>query len=387
MLEELERLRAYRAEVPEPDDASVAAARARLMEAIVVEPRSEGVRRARSQVAPARRPRVTRDRLRRLQRRRRFVLAGGLASVGVGVAGLLGFTTAAAPVSALAAQMNQLARVAASQAWTGIPGPGQYLYTESDGLTSSSIMGNDKECTVSQVEHRQIWIATNGSGAINDTRDQSKFTSPADQAICANDFKVTDPSTQNSSWSNRFPVNGLSFPTNDWKSLSTDPRTLLKQVHQLDGGPNTPSEWFTNITDFLRESDVPPAIRAALYQALPLIPGIKLMGVQTDPTGQVGLGVGAYSDGQLRAELIFDQQSARMLAEEYFDSTGKLVDWYSYIAQKIVDTLPNYPMAKVGPANPPQQLSSAGTSGNATSASTPSTTTTAATQSSATTTG
>ncbi len=61
------------------------------------------------------------------------MLAGGLATVGVGIAGVLGLTTAATPVSALAAQMNQLAKVAASQAWTGIPGPGQYLYTESAG--------------------------------------------------------------------------------------------------------------------------------------------------------------------------------------------------------------------------------------------------------------
>ncbi len=101
----------------------------------------------------------------------------------MGVAGLLGFTTAATPVSALAAQMNKLANVAASQAWTGIPGPGQYLYTESQGLTESDLIGrNNQECAVSQVEHRQIWIATNGAGALNDTRDQSKFTSAADQA-------------------------------------------------------------------------------------------------------------------------------------------------------------------------------------------------------------
>ncbi len=39
MLEELERVRAYRADVPEPDEATVAAARAELMEAIGQEPR------------------------------------------------------------------------------------------------------------------------------------------------------------------------------------------------------------------------------------------------------------------------------------------------------------------------------------------------------------
>ena len=344
MLDELERVRAYRSDVAEPDGPTFAAARAELMQAIRIEPRGA----------------KPRERLRKLQRRRRFALAGGLATVCVGVAGALGLTTAATPVSALAAQMNQLAKVAASQAWTGIPGPGQYLYTESQGLTESDVMGNAKECAVSQVEHRQIWTATDGSGAISDTRNQSRFTSAADQAICASAFSITDPSSQDSSWSNRFPTGGLSFPTNDWKSLSTDPATLLKQVHQRDGGPDTPSEWFVNVTDFMRESDVPPAIRAALYQALALIPGIKLMGVQTDPTGQSGLGVGAYYNGELKAELIFDQQTARMLAEEYFDPSGKLVDWYAYTQQKIVDTVPDYP------------LESSGTSGTSTTATTPS---------------
>ncbi|MDE3134895.1 MAG: hypothetical protein KGL15_12615, partial [Acidobacteriota bacterium] len=161
MLDELERVRAYRADVPEPDATASAAARLALMEAIEREPRSSVARSGREP-----RPSRSRSRLGGLQRRRRFALAGGLATVGVGVAGVLGLTTAATPVSALAAQMNQLAKVAASQTWTGIPGPGQYLYTESQGLTESDTMGNGKECAVSQVEHRQIWIATDGAGAI-----------------------------------------------------------------------------------------------------------------------------------------------------------------------------------------------------------------------------
>ena len=73
--------------------------------------------------------------------------------------------------------MNQLAQVAAGQAWTGIPGPGQYLYTESEGPTETDTMGNGQECAVCQLEHRQIWIATDGSGALSETRDHGKFTS------------------------------------------------------------------------------------------------------------------------------------------------------------------------------------------------------------------
>ncbi|HEX3615678.1 MAG TPA: CU044_5270 family protein [Solirubrobacteraceae bacterium] len=352
---QLERVRAYRADVAEPDAAAVAAARTRLMQAIAGEPRAAAGPAPVPTFASARRD-TARARLRRLQRRRRFVLAGGLATVGVGIAGALGLSTAATPVSALAAQMNKLASVAASQNWTGIPGPGQYLYTESTGLDDDATGGADnKICSYSQVEHRQIWIATDGSGALSDVRNQSKFTSAADQATCAT-MGITDPSTQDSSSSSRFAAGGLAFPTSDWKSLSTDPATLLKQVHAADGGPDDAAEWFTNIADYMRESDVPPVIRAALYRAAALIPNVKLLGTQTDPTGQVGPAVGyPYANGQIHSELIFDQQTGRLLAEEYFDPSGALTEWSSYTDQKIVDSLPNYPLAQTG------QPSAAGT--------------------------
>lgn len=344
---ELERVRTYRADVPDPDAEAVTGARVQLMQAIDAEPPpARGGRRARP----------TSERVRSLQRRRRFVLAGCLATIGVGVAGTFGLTTAATPVSALAAQMNRLAHVAADQDWSGIPGPGQYLYTESTGLYDDGTAGTSNAmCDYSQVEHRQIWIATDGSGAINDVRNQSKFTSAADQSSCAA-MGITNPSTQDTAWNARFPTGGLTFPTNNWKSLSTDPATLLRQIHASDGGPNDSAELLTNVADYMRESDVPPVIRAALYQAAALIPNVRLLGTQTDPTGQTGLAVGyPYPNGQVHSELIFDQQTGRLLAEEYFDTSGNLADWSSYTEQKIVDSLPNYPMSQAG------QPSSAGT--------------------------
>ncbi len=186
-------------------------------------------------------------------------------------------------------------------------------------------------------------------------------------------MNITNPSSQNSSSSSRFGAGGLSLPTNDWKSLSTDPATLLKQVHQRDGGPDLPSESFQNVGDFMRESDVPPAIRAALYQATALIPGVRLLGRQTDPTGQTGLGVAFYANGEPTYELIFDQQSGRLLAEEYYDASGKLTDWSAYTEQKIVSTLPNYPMQ---PNKPNSSGTSTTQSQSTTTTAAPATTTT-----------
>jgi hypothetical protein len=205
MLDELERVRAYRDDVAEPDDATVAAARLELMEAIGRAPRVPASRGRGRSTAPR-----SHRRLARLQRRRRFALAGGLAIMGVGVAGVLGFTTAATPVSALAAQMSQLAKVAASQDWTGIPGPGQYIYTESDSQYNTD--DGPQNCTISSLDHRKIWIATDGSGAIDETLSDAQFTSAADQQQCAS-AGITDPATliKGASGGERFPTGGLSF--------------------------------------------------------------------------------------------------------------------------------------------------------------------------------
>lgn len=159
MLDELEhelaRVRAYRSDVTGPDDHTVAAARVQLI---------DSVRAAAPAASTSARQSPGRERLRTLQRRRRFVLAGGLATLGVGIAGALGLTTAATPVSALAAQMDRLAKVAADQDWTGILGPGQYIYTESDTQYDTDAVLQGGSCDITKLDHRQIWIAPMGLG-------------------------------------------------------------------------------------------------------------------------------------------------------------------------------------------------------------------------------
>jgi len=116
------------------------------------------------------------------------------------------------------------------------------------------------------------------------------------------------------------------------------------QLRKLDGGPRNAGEDFTHIGDFMRESDTPPAIRAALYEAAALIPGVKLLGPQEDPTDRTGLAVSfPYANGQTHRELIFDQQSGALLAEEAYGPEGKLSDWTTYMPSKIVSSHPTLP--------------------------------------------
>jgi hypothetical protein len=281
-----------------------------------------------------------------------------LTAVAAVVAVAVSLHTAAAPPSALAQQLDQLARVAAGQAWTGIPKRGQYLYTESVGLTESGTDTRQYPCTINLTDHRQIWIATDGSGAIaeidNHARlapaympDGKRITDAQDRANCARQH--ISPASQNGSSANTYPKGRLSAPAwpRHWRTLSTDPTTLLRQAHKLDGGPDTPAEWFVNVGDMLRESDAPPAIRAALYRAVALIPHVQLLGMRTDPAGQTGLAVDfPYPSGKPQSVLIFDQRTAKLLGEEEYGSDGALTDWTAYLQSKIVSKLPHYPLSR-----------------------------------------
>jgi len=295
MLDELERVRAYRQEVPEPDRATADAARADLMRAM----RARGG-----------------TRRRRAQRRRRIVLAGAIAAAGLAVAGVLGFRGGGlTPSPALAATMDRLAKIAAAGAWGDMPGPGQYLYTKSAGAYGSGAV---------RVDHRQIWFPSSGQILLSDPRVN----------LSGKVMGIGGPSGP--------------FPTtaSGWQALSTDPATLLQQIHTLDGGPNTPAEEFVNVGDALRENPIPPASRAVLYRAVALIPGVTLLGPQTDPVGQSGLGViyrapSRPTDPEISTtELIFDQRTGRLLAEETFNMAGKLTGWWAYLQQQIVDSAP-----------------------------------------------
>ena len=193
MLDELELVRALAADEPDPSEVVVAAARGELLGAISA-----------AAVVPAARP----PRGRRHQRRR-LLLAVGITAGAVAIAGSLGLTTATGPQTALAAAMNRLARIAASQAWTGIPAPGQYMYTASEAITESDTIAKSMECQIAQrgsspdLDRRRRFRRD-----LRDPRPEPLHVGGRSGDLRAG--RDTDPSSQDSSSSNSFPPGGLS---------------------------------------------------------------------------------------------------------------------------------------------------------------------------------
>jgi hypothetical protein len=282
------------------------------------------------------------------------VRAAVVAAVAAAVLLVLGLPSsgpAVGPSPAVAAVLQHLARIAA-RGPSLVPGPGQYLYVDStNDYPAIAVSPRGEGCIAYATDHRQIWIAAGGSGLLRETSGPSTFTSASDRALCLSPARprITSAGGTSNLW---FADQCLELgPSNDMQTLSTNPRMLLREMRRLEGGSRTPAEDFRHVGDFLRETDAPPALRAALYRVAALIPGVQLLGIVRDHSGRRGLGVAFTSHG-VRNELIFNPRTAALLGEQ---STGKAPgssSWAVYDGSRLVRGVPyRSPLALTPPCH------------------------------------
>lgn len=337
MIDELERVRRFRAEEPPPSEAARRHASVALSRAIA---------RSRSHPGPGRRDRRRGYWARGRRWLPRSAMIGVAAAVCFVVIELAGSGSETGPSPAVAAALGRLAQIAASGP-SLVPGPGQYLYVDSQSDYPSDAYAGQRTCITYATDHRQIWIGANGSGLLQDTTGPATFSSPGDRANCI----AMKPSPMTPSGTSKLWFAARCFelgPGNDMQALSTDPRKLLRQMRRIDGGPPGPGEDFVHVGDFLRETDASPALRAALYRAAALIPGVHLLGVVRDHLGRRGLGV-AYDSHGVRHELIFNPQTSALMGEQELGSASGANGWAVYLQSRVVNRLPHRPPVSLTP--------------------------------------
>jgi hypothetical protein len=346
MIDEIELVQEFRAGLPGPRPGSREAARAALVERLELEGTAPG--------SPAgRRP------------RRRLLLAAALACLAT-VVGLpillLGGKTEVEP--AAAAVLRKTALVARSQSAEPQPGPGQYAYTRSQtgyitttvGLTAAQNGpgGNGREPTagwsVLVPREREIWIARDGSGRIREVAGHPRFLSDAQRAAWVAAGSPALPPVGGAS-DETFSPHHLEYFRS--ASLPTDPKKLRRLIEARKvagiGGPPGEAETFELIGQMLRETDLRPTLRAAIYEVCAELPGIELLGPVRDPAGREGTGV-AFTDRSrgIRHELIFDPADSALLGERqvvvgHRDKAlqvpvGTVVGYASYLESWVVDS-------------------------------------------------
>ena len=278
----------------------------------------------------------------------------------VGIAGALKPGTPGGPTPAAAAVLKHLALVAAGQPAGDVPGPGHFLYVESDEAYTSTT-GGSPSYTVLMPEHRQIWIGPDGSGRLDESYGQPEFLSAQDHADWV---AAGSPPLPHAPSDTSFGPGGLSLM--DLSHLPTDPSSLAAQIssRQIEGGPPGTAEDFTQIGDLLRETDASPALRSALYQVAASLRGITSLGTVTDHAGRPGIGV-AYVHGGEQDELVFDPQTSALLGEQNSVvgpgsayRVGTVFGWIVFRQSAVVDSTATGPNGAPVPLPPASSAAS-----------------------------
>jgi hypothetical protein len=128
------------------------------------------------------------------------------------------------------------------------------------------------------------------------------------------------------------------------RQLPTDPQALLARLDARfsPGGEEpysrrrfSPEErhrrMFRLVMGLLWENVAPPRVQAAIYQALPSIPGVRLQLDVVDAAGRHGVAFARINDGRVREELILDPQTYqylgwRRIAVKDFVDNGETAD-------------------------------------------------------------
>lgn len=163
-----------------------------------------------------------------------------------------------------------------------------------------------------------------------------------------------------------FPLRSFAYV----RRLPTDPQALLARLYATFsaggerpyGRVRLPREEqhravFGLAADLLRDNLVPPAVQAAIYRALPRIPGVQLQRDAVDAAGRHGVAFARVDDGHIRAEIILDPRTYQYLGwrqivvEDFVPNSvfvngkrvtphvaqGTVFDWTARTAAAIVD--------------------------------------------------
>jgi hypothetical protein len=100
--------------------------------------------------------------------------------------------------------------------------------------------------------------------------------------------------------------------------LPRDPHQLLNYIYRttLGAGPSQDGEALVFIADRLRTGVLPADVRASLYQAAALIPGVEFVEDQATLDGRTGTAIGRVEiNGNFRQDLIVDPDTGLFIGE------------------------------------------------------------------------
>jgi hypothetical protein len=224
-------------------------------------------------------------------------------------------------------------------------GQGRVLYVKSiDAYLSSSADDRARFFAVLVPHVRELWQGPDG-GLLDTRSGEPKFLSERDRErwITAGRPNLRDAG-----------VGRTRLERQDPSDLPTDAGALFSRLEDEARGHSqgTHRQMFTRLGDHLRETNISPRQRAALYEVAAKIPGVELVGRVRDPVGRTGLAVAmTYPSSGTRAMLVIDPETGVLLAEQnvtladnfYGYPAGTVVGHATYVVTRMVDAVGDRP--------------------------------------------
>lgn len=135
----------------------------------------------------------------------------------------------------------------------------------------------------------------------------------------------------------------------DAASLPRDPQKLLDLIYErTKGAGKTPElEAFVTISDGLRMGAVPADLRAAMYKAAALIPGVVMADKQATVDGRKGIAIGMpLPGGGSRQDIIIDPSTGLVIGErdillkDFPGAPSGTVESWTAVKTSVVDSAP-----------------------------------------------
>ena len=309
-----------------------------------------------AQEAPSRRGHV---------RRRWMLPAGGLVAAAV-VALVVALTSGlnsghvVTPEPATAAEVLHRAAAAAEDYPTPFPRADQFFYVRSQGTTMASPASReqaDELPTYFVTTETQLWTSIARRGRLEVHTVATTFPNAAERRKWERAGRISPLGQVPNSGrpmaverSGHYFLGAIKLTRGQLLGFPTDPAVIYGRLRDNTGGRgNSPEgEVFTEIGDALRAAPAPADLRAGLYRALALVPGVRLVGEITDRAGRRGSAV-AFTESGVRHELVIDPDTSELLAErdvlvspkqaELPLPAGTVIGDTVYLKRAVTDTL------------------------------------------------
>lgn len=288
----------------------------------------------------------------RLSRPRFAIALAGAAAIALAAAIVITPSLLPHGASPAAASALHEAAVATIGSSDPVVGTGQYLRiaTEDEYISYGTGAKDTREAWLNPTkgtlyipaDRTAIWVWER-----HDLRPTTFFSEEHDAAMDAFD-------EQSSLTNGVFRAKGGAFyggvPENkDLSGIPRDPQKLRDYFYaEYQGGSNSIDEdvW-VRMTDLLRTGTVPADLRAAIYRAMALVPGVELVDGQATLNGQTGIAIGRTEAGRnFHVDVIIDPATGLLIGERQVTiaadgqvPANTVIGWSS-VSTSVVDSAP-----------------------------------------------